>query len=109
MSKQLRHKPIKGNPKRRRINLTQEGVLPTPKRDHPTPDRDNLTPAEGRTATAKQSGKGSRSKRRKQKPRLKITVQHPEVLEILHKQLGVSKAGVFNLALSRLAEMEGLL
>lgn len=48
-------------------------------------------------------------KKRGKTRRLKITVQHPDVLEELAEKLGLSKAGVFNMALSELAERKGLL
>ena len=36
--------------------------------------------------------------------RLKVTVQHPTLLDAMAEELGLSKSAVFNLALSRLAE-----
>ena len=46
------------------------------------------------------------SPEKKQKTRLKITVQHPELLEMLSNKLGISKAAVFNMALGLMAGKE---
>ncbi len=82
--------PIRGNPKRKRANVTLNKAKMTPDGGSSEKNRD------------------APQRKKKQKKRLKITVQRPELLEILSHRLGISKAAVFNVALFQLAAKEGI-
>lgn len=66
--------------------------------------RSTSSSATRKTDTTSSSGPKKPAKKR----RLKITVQRPDVLQELADKLGLSKAGVFNMALSELADRKGL-
>lgn len=92
--------PVRGNVKRKRANVIPRASRVTPdETQRMTPDAAQVTP-DGASSKPR--------KRKKQKPRLKITVQNPELLELLSRKLGISKAAVFNSALGLLAVEAGV-
>ena len=106
MSKRLKVPPIKGNPARK--NRGQLGDNLGTQRGQPGPSKAPVSRSE-RTASEKFSSSQTRKRtHKKQAPRLKVTVQRPELIQALSEMLGLNKSAVINLALKVLAEREGL-
>lgn len=95
-TKDLEYKPLKGG-------ADPEGDQPEYSKEF---SGASVTPREDQSDEPEKSSSTSDNSRRS---RLKVTPRHPEELEALAERLGMSKAGVYNFALSRLAQQEGLL
>ena len=116
--------PFKGPPRSRAVEEELEEDLEEELEEDPEeelaweaeedPSWDPEAPAAPPSTSFARGGRAERlfekrARRSRQAPRLKVTVQRPDLLDALALRLGLNKAAVVNFALSKLAEQEGLL